>query len=111
MKQKQRKTPKESEKLKNERKQQVGDKVAIDSQIKANTDIAEQKQKLLTKTNKEQIPKERLTIENLAKRSDSSKRPLVCFIPFAHIRSKKCRELAATNPLYDCKALTDCMME
>eukprot|EP00551_Chaetoceros_affinis_P004927 CAMPEP_0203669480 /NCGR_PEP_ID=MMETSP0090-20130426/5849_1 /ASSEMBLY_ACC=CAM_ASM_001088 /TAXON_ID=426623 /ORGANISM="Chaetoceros affinis, Strain CCMP159" /LENGTH=912 /DNA_ID=CAMNT_0050534183 /DNA_START=114 /DNA_END=2852 /DNA_ORIENTATION=- len=39
------------------------------------------------------------------------RRPPSCGIPFAYIPSRKCRTLATTNPIYDCKALTDSMME
>ena len=38
-------------------------------------------------------------------------RPMNCVIPFAYIPSKKCRDLANKKPIYDCKALTDSMME
>lgn len=40
-----------------------------------------------------------------------SLRPLTCAIPFAYIPSKKCRELATNDPIFDCKALIDSMME
>ncbi len=42
---------------------------------------------------------------------EANRRPWLCDIPLAYLPSKKCRELATTNPIYDCQALTDCMME
>jgi hypothetical protein len=38
-------------------------------------------------------------------------RPWACNIPLTYLMSRKCWKVAKLNPIYDCKAITDAMME
>jgi len=74
----------------------------------------ETEEKARIRIEEEEMRKEAEEEKNLkeaARLAEEMRRPPACAIPFAYIPSKKCRMLALKNPLYDCQALTDRMME
>lgn len=42
---------------------------------------------------------------------EEMRRPWACNIPLTYLMSRKCWKVAKLNPIYDCKALTDIMLE
>ena len=78
-----------------ERKAELERKKKIDEELQRLKDEEDQKERQLSL---------QLHLEEL-------RRPWACNIPLTYLMSRKCWKVAKVNPVYDCKALTDSMME
>jgi len=54
------------------------------------------------------IEKEAMQVQMM---KDDMHRPWACNIPLTYLMSRKCWKVAKLNPIYDCKAITDSMMQ
>jgi hypothetical protein len=54
------------------------------------------------------IEKEAMQMQTM---KESLHRPWACNIPLTYLMSRKCWKVAKLNPIYDCKAITDSMMQ